>query len=683
MQIPRMDNVVDDYHGTKVADPYRWLEDPSTAETVAWSEAQNQLTFDYLQAIPARKEIKARLTELWNYPKYSVPQKEGDRYFFWKNDGLQNQPVLYLQKDLKSEPVVVIDPNTFSEDGTIALTQWSFSKDGTLIAYSISNRGSDWQEIKVRHVDSAKDFEEVLGWCRFSRIAWKHDHQGFFYNRYPESSSVLQEDQNYHNRVYWHQLGTLQSEDQLVYEQPDAGDFIFYPSVTEDGMYLILDVRQGTDPKNRIYFREANSEGAFIRLLDEADANYTFINNIGSVFYFRTDLDASHGRIIAIDIQNPIRENWKEILPEQEDVISFVTMVSDQLVVVYMHDAHHQMKLYDLDGTFVREIKLPIMGTIVGLSGKCQDTEMFIGFESFLHSTTILRYDFKSGQLTLLRGSEIHFDPSGYETKQVFYSSKDSTRVPMFITHKKRLKLDGSNPTLLYGYGGYGSSLTPRFTIPQLIWLENGGILAVANLRGGSEYGEAWHQAGTLDKKQNVFNDFIAAAEWLIQNKNTQPSKLAIIGGSNGGLLVAVCMLQRPELFGAVVCQVPVIDMLRYHKFTVGRYWISEYGNAETNPDHFKFLYAYSPLHNVKKGVTYPPMLITTADTDDRVAPAHAKKFTATLQAADAGKNPILLRVETKAGHGYGKPTSKAIDELSDISAFLFNIFKMAPIDKK
>ncbi|MBL7075711.1 S9 family peptidase [candidate division KSB1 bacterium] len=679
--VARTDDVIEDYHGTRVADPYRWLEDPDAPEMQAWVEAQNRLTFAYLEAIPAREKIKGRLTELWNYPKYSVPRKEGNRYFFSKNDGLQNQSVLYMQKSLDAKPVMVIDPNKFSEDGTVALTNKAFSRDGTLLAYGLSSSGSDWQEIKIRDVYSVEDYEEVIKWCKFTEIAWKHDNSGFYYNRFPEPGTVPEEDRNNYNRVYWHQLGTPQSEDPLVYERPDAKELGFDPIITEDGKHLLLYVYHGTDPKNRIYYRKVESEGPFVRLLDEADARYDPIDNIGSVFYFHTDLYAPRGRVIAIDIKNPAMEDWREIIPQQDDVISSVTMVNNQFVVAYMHDAHHQLKLYDLDGTFVHRIELPTLGSIADLSGRREDTEMFFAFASFLYPTSIFRYDFIAGQLTQLYGSEINFDPSGYETKQVFYSSKDGTRVPMFITHRKGLTLDGNNPTLLYGYGGFNISITPRFSTPCLIWLENGGVYAVANLRGGDEYGEAWHQSGMLDKKQNVFDDFIAAAEWLIENEYTNPSKLAINGGSNGGLLVAACMLQRPELFGAVICRVPVTDMLRYHKFTVGRYWVPEYGNAETNPDHFKFLYAYSPLHNVKKGVVYPPILVTTADTDDRVAPLHAKKFTATLQAAATGENPILLRVETKAGHGRGKPTSKVIDEQSDIYAFLFKIFGMGSID--
>jgi len=671
--LARQDDAVDDYHGTKIPDPYRWLEDPDAPETQAWVEAQNRLTFDFLSSSPAWEAIKARLARLWDYPKYSVPWKEGDRYFFWKNDGLQNQSVLYMQKDLESEPVVVIDPNLLSEDGTVSISNLALSKDGSLMAYGLSASGSDRQEIKIRQVDSGEEYDEVIRWCKFASIAWNHNNEGFYYDRFPEPGTVPREDENNYNRVFWHSLGTSQQDDLLIYERPEEKELNFSPSITEDGRYLLLYVSHGTDPKNRIYYREVESDGPFIHLLDEADALYAPIENIGTVFYFHTDLDAPRGRIIAIDTENPDRKNWKEIVSQQEDVIQFVHMVNNQLVVAYLHDAHHRLKIYDLDGTFVREIELPAIGSIAGLSGRRQDTAMFLGFTSFLFPTTIYRYDFQTAELTQFRGPGIDFDPSGYETRQVFYHSKDGTRVPMFLTHRKGIRLDGSNPTLLYGYGGFNISLTPGFSVSRLIWLERGGVLAVANLRGGNEYGEEWHQAGMLQKKQNVFDDFISAAEWLIENGYTRPSRLAIQGGSNGGLLVAACMVQRPDLFGAVLCQVPVADMLRFHRFTVGHYWIPEYGSPE-NPDHFPFLYAYSPLHNVREGVAYPPTLITTADTDDRVVPSHAKKFAATLQAADAGKNPILLRVETKAGHGGGKPTSKAIEEQADIYAFLWKV---------
>ncbi|MDP2960301.1 MAG: prolyl oligopeptidase family serine peptidase [candidate division Zixibacteria bacterium] len=679
----RMDNVVETYFGTKVADPYRWLENPDSPETQAWVEAENKLTYDFLNAIPQREKIKAKLTKLWNYPKYSVPRKRGGHYFYSKNEGLQNQSVYYMQESLDSTPIMVIDPNKLSPDGTIALTIPAFSMNGKLLAYGLSRSGSDWQEVRILNIDTGKEYPEVIKWLKFSNVAWKYDNQGFFYNRYLEPGSVPEEDQYNYNRVYYHKLSTPQSEDLLVYEQPETKEFDFTPFITEDGKYLVLIVELGTDPKNRIYYREVESNGPFIKLLDKADANYTFISNLDTLFYFRTDLDAPRCRIVQINIKNPSSQNWKEILPQKEEVIASVTMVNNQLVVVFSKDAHHQLKLYALDGAFIKEIELPDIGSLTPPSGNRKDTEMFFGFTSFLYPEAIFRYDFVNEKLTTFYEAKIDFALSGYESRQVFYSSKDGTRVPMFVVHKKGLKLDGNNPTLLYGYGGFNSSITPYFSISRLVWLENGGVFAVANIRGGDEYGEAWHQAGMLDKKQNVFDDFIAAAEWLSQNKYTSSKKLAISGGSNGGLLVAACMVQRPELFGAVICQVPVIDMLRYHKFTVGRYWIPEYGNAEANPDHFEFLYAYSPLHNVKKGVVYPPILITSADTDDRVVPAHAKKFAAILQSLTAGENPILLRVETKAGHGGGKPTSKVIEESSDIYAFLFKILGIEMLESQ
>ncbi len=667
----RRDNVVEDYHGTSVADPYRWLEDARSEETRAWARAQNALTRQYLDAISEREKLQQRFTDLWNYPKYSVISKEGNRYFFAKNSGLQNQSVLYMEETLEGPPSPVLDPNTFSTDGTVALTNQSFSKDGSLLVYGTSSSGSDWQELRIRRVDSATDFEEIIKWLKFTTIAWRHDNQGFYYSRFPEPDTVPIEDQANFRKVYWHQIGTPQSQDQLIFERPDAKELGFLPYMSHDGQYLLLDVSHGTDPKNRIYYREEGSDQPFVRLLDKADAHYDFIDNDGTTFYFHTNLDAPHGRIIAIDIAHPEPANWRVLVPEQEDVIALVQRVNHQFVVQYMHAASHRLKLYNTDGSFVREIELPTSGSITEMSGKPDDTELFINFTSYLYPPGIYHYDFRSDTLSLLHSSEIKFDVSKYQTTQVFYPSKDGTRISMFLTHRKDLPLDGNNPTLLYGYGGFDISLTPTFNIPPLLWIEKGGIYAVANLRGGNEYGEEWHLAGMLEKKQNVFDDFIAAAEWLIANKYTSTARLAINGRSNGGLLVAACMVQRPDLYGAVVCGVPVIDMLRYHKFTVGRYWIPEYGDAEHNPEHFKFLYAYSPLHNVKEGVEYPPTLILTAESDDRVVPAHSMKFAATLQAAQKGENPILLWVEMKAGHGMGKPTSKVIEEESDMLAFL------------
>lgn len=673
----REDPVVDIYHGIKVSDPYRWLEDPDSKETQKWVAQQNKLTRDFLIDDTPREKIKARLTKLWDYPKYSALSKQAYRYFFWKNDGLQNQSVLYVQETLKQEPKAVINPNLLSPDGTVAVTSTAVSEDATLLAYALSKSGSDKQQIKIRNIDSTVDYYETIDYCKFTSIAWKHDGSGFFYDRFPEPNSVPPEDRNNYNRVYFHELATPQSRDPLIYERPDDKELGFASLITDDGKFLILYVYRGTDVKNRIYYRPVNSSATFVKLLDKADARYDFIGNNGSLFYFNTDLDAPRGKIIAIDVNDPAPDKWCEILPQQSDPIDYVDFINNQFVVAYLHDVHHQLKIYDTSGSLVRQIPLPTLGTVSGLSGKQEHTEMFFSFTSFLFPSTSYRYDFITDKLTAVHEPEIDFDPSPYETRQVFYHSKDGTSVPMFITHKKGLVLDANNPTLLYGYGGFAITLKPSFSVSRLIWLEQGGIYALANLRGGAEYGEDWHKPGMLDKKQNVFDDFIAAAKWLIDNKYTSPDKLAIIGGSNGGLLTAACMLQQPDLFGAVVCRVPVTDMLRYHKFTVGRYWIPEYGNAEADPNIFEYLYAYSPLHNVKAGTEYPTILVTSADTDDRVVPAHAKKFVATLQAGAACTNPILLRVETKAGHGAGKPTTKRIEELADIYAFLFKTLNM------
>lgn len=670
----RKEDIVEEYHGVAVADPYRWLEDPEAPETRAWVQAQNELTRRFIDELPIRARLEERLTALWNYPKYSVPRRKGERYFWQKNDGLQNQAVLYRQSDLEAAPEMVLDPNRLSEDGTVALFNQSYSKDGRLLAYSLSQSGSDWQTIYVRDVDAGADFDDEIKWCKFTNAAWKHDRSGFYYARYPAPGEMPEAPPSTHQRLYFHRLGAAQAEDELIYARPDAPNLGFDPLITEDGRYLILHVWESTDRRNRVYYRLVESDADFIRLIDVMEAKYHFIDNDGPIFYFETDLAAENGRIIAIDVTQPDPEKWREIVPETKEAISFATMVNDQFVVARLHHAHHRLYLYNQDGTEAGEVTLSAPGAVVELSGRRQDREMFINFQSFLYPPTIFRYDFETAVLETIHQPDIDFDTGQYETNQIFYTSKDGTRVPMFVTHKKGLTLDGQNPTLLYGYGGFNISLPPAFAVTKLAWLEMGGVYAQANLRGGTEYGEAWHQAGMLENKQNVFDDFIAAAEWLIDNAYTKPEKLAVEGRSNGGLLVAACLLQRPDLYGAVHCAVPVIDMLRYHKFTAGRYWVAEYGNAEENPDHFQFLMAYSPLHNVREGVAYPPLLITTADTDDRVVPMHAKKFAAALQAADAGANPLLLRVETRAGHGMGKPTRKLIEEASDVYAFLWSI---------
>ena len=668
----RKSDQVDNYHSIQVADLYRWLEDPDSEETKAWVEAQNKVTFGYLQEIPAREKIKQRLTKLWDYEKYSIPFKEGDRYFYFKNDGLQNQSVLYTLKTLDAEPLVLLDPNKLSEDGTVALSGLSISEDGKLLAYGLSTSGSDWQEWKVRDVETAKDLEDHLKWIKFSGASWTHDHKGFFYSRYDEPNEKTKlEDANYYQKLFYHQLGTPQSKDILIYQRPDRKEWGFGGGVTEDGRYLLISVWLGTDPRNLVFYKDlTNPHAEVVELINEFHADYSFIDHDDSVFYFRTDLDASRGRVIAIDTKNPAPENWQEIIPQSAETLESVGIINNQFVVDYLKDARSQIKIFDLKGTFVREVELPGIGSAGGFNGKRHDTETFYIFTSFTIPGTIYRYNMVSGESELFRQPKVDFNPNDYETKQVFYHSKDGTKVPMFITHKKGIKLDGNNPTYLYAYGGFNISITPSFSVSSVIWMEMGGVYAIPNLRGGGEYGEEWHQAGMKLKKQNVFDDFIAAADWLIANGYTKSASLAIGGGSNGGLLVGACMTQRPDLFGAALPDVGVMDMLRFYKFTIGWAWTAEYGSPE-NAEEFKALYAYSPLHNLKPGTAYPATMITTADHDDRVVPAHSFKFAAALQAAHTGEKPVLIRIETKAGHGAGKPTAKIIEEAADKWAFL------------
>jgi len=672
----RKSDVVDDYHGTRVPDPYRWLEDPDSPESRAWIEAQNRLTAAYLAEIPARNVIRDRLTKLWNYPKYGTPFRKGRRYFFFKNDGLQNQSVLYQQASLAADPETLLDPNRLSEDGTVALSTLAVTDDGRLLAYGTSASGSDWEEFRVRDVVTGKDRPDYLKWIKFSGASWTKDGAGFFYSRYPEPTDKALTDVNRFQKLYYHRLGTEQGQDVLVYERPDQPDWGMNAAVTDDGRYAVLNVWLGTDRRNRVYYldlkdaKRAKVTGEVVRLLDDFDASYTFVGNDGPVFYFLTDLDAPRKRVIAIDTRHPERARWREIIPQGRDVLEAVQIISDTFVAHYMHDASSRLRLFALDGRPGKELELPALGSIGGISGERKDDEMFYAFTSFLYPTTIFRYDFRSGATSVFKAPAIDFDPTGYETKQVFYASKDGTRVPMFITHRKGMRLDGSNPTYLYGYGGFNISLTPSFSVAMLAWLEMGGVYAVPNLRGGGEYGEEWHQAGMHDKKQNVFDDFIAAAEYLIAQGYTSTPKLAIAGGSNGGLLVGAAITQRPELFGAALPAVGVMDMLRFHKFTIGWAWVTDYGSADSAAQ-FPYLYRYSPLHNIRAGARYPATLVTTADHDDRVVPGHSFKFTAALQAAQAGPQPVLIEIETKAGHGAGKPTSKLIEEQADRFAFL------------
>jgi prolyl oligopeptidase len=663
---------VDEYHGVKVADPYRWLEDDNSAETKAWVEEQNKVTFGYFAQIPELPAIKERLTRLWNYERYGVPFKQGGRYFFTKNDGLQNQSVLYTMPSLDAAPTVLLDPNQLSSDGTVALKGYAITEDGQRMAYGLSSGGSDWEEWKVRDVRTGADLPDHVKWVKFSGASWTREGQGFFYSRYDEPTEETKLTRaNYFHKLYYHRLGTPQSEDRLVYHRPDHKDWNFYGTVTEDGRYLIITATQGTDPKNRVLYQDLQNPGSpAVELLMDFDADYTFIDNDGPLFWFRTDLQAPRGRVIGIDITRPRRENWRETIPQAGETLTGVATVNNRFIAVYLKDAHSQVKVFDLDGAFAREIELPGIGSVGGFTGKRADRETFYSFTSYTVPGTIYRLDFTTGQSAVFRSAKVDFNPDAYETRQVFYTSKDGTRVPMFITHRRGLMQDGKNPTYLYGYGGFNASLTPNFSAAQVVWMEMGGVFAVANLRGGGEYGEEWHQAGMKLKKQTVFDDFIAAAEWLIAHRYTSPRKLTIAGGSNGGLLVGAVLNQRPDLFGAALPAVGVMDMLRFHKFTIGWAWTSDYGSAD-NPDEFKALHAYSPLHNIKPGTKYPATLITTADHDDRVVPAHSFKYAAALQEAQGGKAPILIRIETRAGHGAGKPTSKIIEETAQRFAFL------------
>jgi prolyl oligopeptidase len=673
----RKSDQVDDYHGVKVADPYRWLEDLDSAETRAWVEAENKLTFGFLESIPARTTIKERLTKLWNYEKYGIPFKEGNRYFYTRNSGLQNQAVLYTVTSLDAEPQMVLDPNTLSADGTVAVSGLQVSPDGKLLAYSLSASGSDWQEWKVRDVATSKDLSDDLKWVKFSGVSWTRDGKGFFYSRYDEPKAEALKGTNYFQKVYYHKLGTPQSEDVLVYERPDQKDWLFTGTVTDDGSYLIMTIYQGTDVKSRVYYKDLKAKDApVVKLLDDFDAAYNFVGNQGSRLWFQTDLQAPRGKVIEVDVNKPGRDNWKVVVPEGKETLQATTFVNNKFIANYLKDAYTQVKVYDTAGKLVNEVTFPGIGSAEGFGGKATDKETFYSFTGFTTPSTIYRYDMTTGKSTVFRQPKVDFNPADFETKQVFYTSKDGTKVPMFITHKKGLKLDGNNPTYLYGYGGFNVSLTPAFSVGNLVWMEMGGVYAQPNLRGGGEYGEEWHQHGMKLQKQNVFDDFIAAAQWLIDNKYTSTPKLAIGGGSNGGLLVGAALTQRPDLFGAAVPQVGVMDMLRFQKFTIGWAWVSDYGSSD-DPEEFKALYAYSPLHNIKPGTSYPPTLITTADHDDRVWPGHSFKFAAALQAAQAGSAPILIRIETKAGHGAGKPTTKVIEDIADRWAFLVKTLEM------
>jgi prolyl oligopeptidase len=670
----------DDYHGTKVADPYRWLEDDvrKSKEVAEWVEAENKVTDAYLKAIPERDTIRKRLTELWNYEKFSVPFKAGSRYFYSRNDGLQNQAVLYTLDSLDGEPRVLIDPNKWSKDGTVALSGMEVSDDGKYLAYGVADAGSDWNTWRVMDVATGKLLPDELKWVKFSEPAWTKDSKGFYYSHYDEPKAGEKfQSVNLNQKMSYHRLNTTQAEDTLIYKRADHPDWGFQASVSEDGRYLVLSTWKGTDHKNRITWKDLSKpESKLTDLIDDFKQEYSFIDNDGPVFYFKTDLDAPRGRVIAIDTRKPEPDNWKEIIPQVAENLRGIGLVGNLFVASYLKDARSEVKLFAPDGKFVREVKFPGIGTAGGFGGKRSDNETFYSFSSFATPPSIYRYDMATGESKLYRQSKVKFDGEKYKVEQVFVTSKDGTKVPIFITHRRHLKLDGRNPTLLYGYGGFNIALTPQFSISRAMWLEMGGIYVQANLRGGGEYGQDWHKAGTKLKKQNVFDDFIAAAEYLIDKKYTSSKNLAIQGGSNGGLLVGACMTQRPELYGACLPAVGVMDMLRFQKFTAGRFWVDDYGSSD-DPEEFKALYAYSPYHNLKKGVKYPATLVTTADTDDRVVPGHSFKFIAELQYCQGGPAPVLARIETRAGHGAGKPTTKMIEEVADQLAFLVKNLEM------
>ena len=668
--------VVDDYHGTRVADPYRWLEDDDSAETKAWVAAQNKVTDEYLSKIPGRDAIRSRLEKLWNFERIGQPQRYGKRWFFNYNSGLQNQPVLKVADAADGAGEILLDPNNLSKEGTVALADYSPSEDGNLLAYAISKSGSDWQEILVRDVATGKDLADHLEWVKFSGLSWRKDGSGFFYSRYdaPEDGAALTQ-KNEFQKLYFHKIGTAQGEDALVYQRKDQPRWGFGGGVTEDGRYLVINVSEGTEPMNRIFYQDlAGGDGKVVELLSKADARYDFIDNDGTLFYFLTDLDAPRYRVIAIDIGKPGREAWREIVPQSTDQLSEVSAVGGQLVCQYLQDAKSAVKCFRHDGTLIRTLDLPGIGSVGGFNGRRGDKDTFYGFTSFTEPGASYRLDLESGKSTVWRRPAVDFKSDDYETKQVFVKSKDGTRVPMFVVHKKGLPPGKSSRTLLYGYGGFNISMTPGFSVGRAVWLERGGVLAVANLRGGGEYGRDWHKAGTVLQKQNVFDDFIACAGWLNSNGYSSPEKLAIQGGSNGGLLVGACMTQRPDLFGAALPAVGVMDMLRFHKFTIGWAWEKDYGSSE-NPEEFKALYAYSPYHNLKPGTRYPATLVSTADHDDRVVPAHSFKFAARLQACQAPDGPpVLIRIETSAGHGAGTALSKTIQETADAWAFLESV---------
>lgn len=669
-QARRTDHV-DVLHGISVPDPYRWMEDIDSEETRAWVEAQNHLTQAFLDQVPKREEIKQRMTGLWDYEKFGIPEEHAGRYFYTYNTGLENQDVLYWMKGLDGEARCLLDPNKLSEDGTKALTGAAFSNNGKFLAYGISEAGSDWQEWFVRKVDDAQDMPDHLQWVKFSDVSWDKRDEGFYYSRYdaPNEGDLLKKT-NYFQKLYYHKLGTQQETDQLIYQRPDHKEWGFGGEVTQDGKYLVIYVWVGTQDEVGIFYKDLTRPGAeVVELLDQFDAEYHLVANIDTTFYFLTTKDAPLRRAIAIDIARPEPENWQEIIPEGRDALQSVSLIGGKFICTVLHDAVNQVKIYDETGIFAGMVNLPGLGTVTGFHGRQESQETFYSYTDITTPTRIYRFDVQGQTSEFFKGPKLVFDPSLYITEQVFVTSKDGTQVPMFISHKKGLKKNGELPTYLFGYGGFNFPLPVMFKVPILVWMEMGGVYAQAQLRGGGEYGETWHAAGMKANKQNVFDDFISAGEWLIKSGYTRREKLAIGGRSNGGLLIGAVMTQRPDLFGVCMPTVGVMDMLRFHKFTIGWAWVSDFGSPD-DAEEFKALYAYSPYHNIKAGVQYPPTMVTTGDHDDRVFPAHSYKFAASLQAAQGGEAPILIRIDTRAGHGVGKPTTKLIEESAYLWAF-------------
>ncbi len=674
-------DVVEDYHGTPVADPYRWLEDTDAEATAEWVEAQNEVTFDYLHDLPEREALRGRLEELLDYERYSMPWKEGDRYFYTYNTGLQNQSVLYVTDRPAEDGQVLLDPNTLSDDGTVALAGAAVSPDARYLAYGLAASGSDWREFRVRDIETGRDLDDHIRWVKFSGTSWTEDSGGFFYSRYPEPEQEGDRmlDANRNQSLYYHRVGTPQSQDRLIMEFPDHPDWFIGADVTDDGRYAVVSVSRSTDEENQLFVIDLEDpatprvDAEPVHLVDTFDHAYNVIGNDGPVLYAVTNRDAPQWKVIAIDLRDPDPESWTTVIPESEHVLRYAFPAGDVLVASYLEDARSVVRFFEKDGTPAGELDPPGIGSI-GVSGEPGDPELFYSFTSYTYPTTIYRYDLETGESEVFREPAVGFQADDYVTKQVFYTSKDGTRVPMFITHRNGIELNGENPTMLYGYGGFNISLTPGFSSTNIAFLERGGVYAVANLRGGGEYGEAWHEAGTKANKQNVFDDFIAAAEYLIAEGYTNPGRLAMSGGSNGGLLVGAVMNQRPDLFAAALPAVGVMDMLRFHEFTIGWAWTGDYGSSETR-EGFEVLYAYSPLHNIRTNVCYPATMVTTADHDDRVVPGHSFKYAATLQDAQACERPTVIRIETKAGHGAGKPTAKIIEEQADRWAFtLYNL---------